>query len=278
MNVGLVLGGGGARGLAHIGALKALKENNITPIAISGCSMGAIIAAFYSSGHSINDMQDIVKHLKYAQFLHFGELGGIIGGQGLEKLLQAHLPESFEDLSIPISMTAVDVQAGSLVVFRSGELVPALRASSALPGLLSPVKHEGRYLVDGGLLNNLPVDIIRSMTLEKVIAVDVSAPPNRALEFEPDKTNLFQNLGAIVTGKKNPLEDLLSRGLTVELFMKAFDIPQRVLSELRISLQPPDLLIEPKLDRQFGIEDFDRAEEAIERGYEATSQALDTWL
>ena len=277
MKIGLVLSGGGARGLAHIGVIKALEEHKITPVAISGCSMGAIIGAFYGAGLNYKAMHSLLKTLKYRQFLHFGELGGLIGGIGLEKLLSKHLPETFKDLSLPLTATAVDVQAGSLVVFRSGKLVPALRASSALPGILSPVKHQGRYLVDGGLLNNLPVDIIRSMTLEPVIAVDVAAPPDRKLDFEPNHPSMLENFSAVVTGKKNPLDDLFKRGLTIELFMKAFDIPQKVLSEMRLSMQPPELMVCPELDPQFGIEDFERYEEAIERGYEAAKQALSSW-
>ena len=193
-------------------------------------------------------------------------------------MLSEHLPKNFEDLALPLSVTAVDVQAGSLVIFRSGGLVPALRASSALPGIISPIKHQGRYLVDGGLLNNLPVDIIRSMTLEPIIAVDVAAPPDRMLEFESNKPSMLETFSAIVKGKKSPLDDLFKRGLTIELFMKAFDVPQRVLTEMRLSMQPPELLIRPDLNKQFGIEDFLRAEEAIQKGYEAASHSLDIWL
>ncbi len=278
MNVGLVLGGGGARGIAHIGVVKALEERSIKPVAISGCSMGAIIGAFYAHGYSSEQMLDVVQNLKYRQFLHLGELGGLVGGLGLEKVLSKHLPETFKDLNLPLSVTTVDVQAGHLMVIRSGKLVIALRASSALPGILSPVKHQGRYLVDGGLLNNLPVDIIRSMTLEPVIAVDVAAPPNRSLEFEPDKPNLLQSFTDMVTGKKNPIDDLFSRGLTIELFMKAFDIPQKVITEMRLSLQPPEVLIRPDIDPQLGIEDFAEYETLIDAGYQAASQELDRWL
>ncbi len=278
MDIGLALSGGGARGLAHIGVFKALEEHKLKPVAISGCSMGAIIGAFYGAGLNSSDMHKFIKSIKYRHFLHLGELGGLVGGIGIEKLLSEQLPESFEDLALPLSVTAVDVQEGSLVVFRSGELVPALRASSALPGIISPIKHQGRYLVDGGLLNNLPVDIIRSMTLEPVIAVDVAAPPNRILRFESDKPSMLETFSAIVKGEKNPLDDLFKRGLTIELFMKAFDVPQRVLTEMRLSMQPPELLIRPDLDKQFGVEDFLKAEEAIQKGYEAASKALEIWL
>lgn len=277
MEIGLVLSGGGARGLAHIGVFKALEEHNVKPVAIAGCSMGAIIGAFYGAGCSAAQMEEITEKINFLKLLDFGEFGGLIGGKGIAELLSSHLPESFSDLSLPLSVTSVDVQAGSLVVFNDGELIPALRATSALPGLLSPVKHQDRYLVDGGLLNNLPVDIIRTMTLKPIVAVDIAAPPHRRLEFEGEKPSMFQNFYSILRGKKNPMADLLHRGLTMELFMKSFDVPQRVLTEMRLSMQPPELLIRPELDSQFGVEDFFRADEAIEQGYLAAKKALEPW-
>jgi NTE family protein len=278
LEVGLVLGGGGARGLAHIGVLRALEEYNIRPVALAGCSMGAIIGAFYAAGYGPDDMVEIIKKLKYRQFFYFGELGGIIGGAGIEAFLSQYLPETFEDLSLPLTVTTVDVQAGRLVVLNRGELISALRASSALPGIISPVKRYERYYVDGGLLNNLPIDVIRTMTMAPVIAVDVGAPPNKHLDFEPEKTSILAHVSDLVRGKKGLLDDVLRRGLTIELFMKAVDIPQKVLTEMRLSLQPPEVLIRPALEPQFGIEDFGRAKEAIKLGYSAAKTSLQDWL
>ncbi|MCB0079184.1 MAG: patatin-like phospholipase family protein, partial [Anaerolineales bacterium] len=164
------------------------------------------------------------------------------------------------------------------VVLRSGPLAPALRASSAIPGIFSPVEHRGFYLVDGGLLNNLPVDVIRTMTLHPVVAVDVAAPPNRKLDFGKDKPTLGQRIEAMVSGQESLLDGLFRRALTVELFMKTFDVPQRVMTEMRLAMQPPDLLIRPRLDPQFGVEDFDRQVEAIEEGYRSAIAAIDRWL
>jgi NTE family protein len=278
LEVGLVLGGGGARGLAHIGVLRALEEFSIKPVALAGCSMGAIISAFYAAQYSPDDMVDIIRKLKYRQFFYFGELGGIIGGHGIEAFLSQYLPDTFEDLSLPLTVTTVDVQDGRLVVLNTGELISALRASSALPGILSPVKRFDRYYVDGGLLNNLPIDIIRTMTMAPVIAVDVGAPPNKKLDFEPEKTSILAHVSDLVRGKKGLLDDVLRRGLTIELFMKAVDIPQKVLTEMRLSLQPPEILIRPALDPQFGIEDFGRAKEAIKLGYTAAKASISAWI
>ncbi|MCB0078556.1 MAG: patatin-like phospholipase family protein [Anaerolineales bacterium] len=278
MEIGLVLGGGGARGSAHIGVIQALEARDLTPVAIAGCSMGAIVGAFCAAGFSAAEMQEIMSELTYQQLLSFGGMGGLIGGRKILTLLERHLPATFEELAHPLHVTTVDVQTGELVVLRSGPLAPALRASSAIPGIFSPVEHRGHFLVDGGLLNNLPVDVIRTMTLHPIVAVDVAAPPNRRLDFGKDKPTLSQRIEAMVSGEESLLDSLFRRALTVELFMKTFDVPQRVMTEMRLAMQPPDLLIRPRLDPQFGAEDFDRQGEAIEAGYRSAIAAIDEWL
>jgi len=204
-------------------------------------------------------------HLRRRDVLDVGKHGGILGTDRLGKYLQERLPETFEELKIPLQVTAVDCQRGTPVVLGKGRLVPALLASSAIPGLLSPVFHEGRVLLDGGVLNNLPVDVIRGMTVRRVVAVDVAVPPDRDLDFK-DERSLLARLGAAF--------DPSQRRLTVELFLKSFDIPLRVLTETRIALHPPDLLVRPALDPHFTREDFDRVNEAVEEGYRAAREAI----
>jgi NTE family protein len=295
MDVGLVLGGGGARGYAHIGVLRALSEHDCQPVAISGCSMGGLIGAFFAAGFRSDDILALIEDTNFLNLLDMGVRGGLLGSGKLEKLLRKHLPERFDDLTLPLAVTCVDVQQGELVVLRQGDLVSALLASAALPGILAPVLRDGRYLIDGGLLNNLPVDVIKTMTLAPVIAVDVSAPPNRKLAFVEDDTNdrfqgLFsggasseafssafseamQGLADNFKGMFSPAE-WFKRSLTIELFMKSFDVPQAVLTEMRLALQPPALLIQPALDLQFGVEDFERLEEGVDAGYQAATALL----
>lgn len=260
----LVLGGGGARGLAHIGVVRAVEEAGLRVRALAGCSMGGIVGAFVASGADADAMEAFARSIRYESLLAFGELGGIVGGAGIEKLLEAELPGAFEDLELPLLVTAVDVQAGELMVLNEGSLVPALRATSALPGLLAPVRHDGRILVDGGLLNNLPVDLARTLGACPVVAVDVAAPPDRELRFD-DERGLWDRM-------KDALQP--QRALTVELFMKAFDVPQALVTQLRLAMTPPDLLIRPRLGRDFGIEQFGRLDEALEAGLAAGREAL----
>jgi NTE family protein len=264
--IGLVLGGGGARGLAHVGVLKALDESGFSPDAVAGCSMGAIVGAMVGKGLNTGDIARAFEDLHPHELLDFGAMGGIIGGKRIEKKLAEYLPATFEELQCPLKVTAVDVQTGQLVIFGSGPLVPALRATSALPGILSPMPHLGRTFIDGGLLNNLPVDVIRTMTLSPIVAVDVSAPPNRHLDFEHHQ-GIFERL------KKLSRREF--RTLTIELFMKSFDIPASLITEMRLAITPPELLIRPDLDVNFGVEDIHRAREAYEAGYRATVEALE---
>lgn len=268
--IGLVLGGGGARGTAHLGVIKALDELGYVPDAIAGCSMGAIVGAMICSGMRHEEVAGAFMELQAHELLDFGAMGGIIGGDKIAKKIAGYVPGTFDELEIPLKVTAVDVQSGRLVVFGTGPLVPALRASSSLPGILSPTVHEGRTFIDGGLLNNLPTDVVRTMTHSPVVAVDVAAPANRKLDFEHHK-GLFEKLKQLRRGE--------FRTLTIELFMKSFDIPAQAITEMRLAMNPPELLIRPHLDVNFGVEDIGRAKEAYETGYQAARDALepDDW-
>jgi NTE family protein len=267
MEIGLVLGGGGARGSAHVGALRALEERGHRVVALAGCSMGAMVGACYAAGMSPRRMIELAASVRRRDFLRPGEHGGLLGSEAIGEFLAEQLPDDFEDLRIPLQVTTVDLQQGELVILNSGPLVPALLASSAIPGLLSPVLVDGRVMGDGGLLNNLPVDVIRTMTTQPVVAVDVAAPPNRELVLE-DSRGFMERVRSIIEWER--------RWLTIELFMKTFDIPQRVITEMRLSLQPPDLLVRPPLPLDLKLEDFNRFDEGVRIGYDAAIRALET--
>jgi NTE family protein len=264
MKIGLVLSGGGARGFAHIGVLRSLVRHGIEPVAVAGCSIGGIVGGLIAAGRGPDEIHEILRHLKPWELLDWSRMGSLIGGKGIAHHLQLYLPATFADLDIPLAVTAVDLQEGKLVVFREGPLLPALRATSSLPGIISPEKHGGRLLIDGGLLNYLPVDVIRSLTHAPVLAVDVAQPPNRRIPVEEP---FLKRVTEIVRGRKRPL--------TFELFMKAFDIPATRLTEMRLALNPPELLIRPDLDPDLKTEDFMRLDEAVEVGYRAAEAALE---
>ncbi|MEN8006025.1 MAG: patatin-like phospholipase family protein [Candidatus Krumholzibacteriota bacterium] len=264
MKIGLVLGGGGARGFAHVGVLKSLEKRGIEPVAIAGCSMGGIVGALIAAGIDSGGILEIVEKLKPWKLLDVGRMGSLIGGRGMAHQMEEYLPATFEELNIPLAVTAVDLQEGKLVVLSEGPLPPALRGTSSIPGIISTEQHDGRYLIDGGLLNNLPVDVIRSLTNRPVVAVDVASPPDRHI---PMDHNLLDQARDIIKGNKRPL--------TFELFMKAFDIPAAMLTDSRLALNPPEILVKPRLDPDLKTEDLKRYAEAIDAGFVAAEAALD---
>ncbi len=260
LKAGLVLSGGGARGYAHIGVLRSIEKRGIQVDAIAGCSMGGIIGALHAAGFEADKIRDLFEGLDLIGLLDRSGMGGLIGGKGVTRHLEKHLPQSFEDLEIPLAVTAVDVQRGRLVVLNRGKLMPALRATSALPGIFAAVRHAGRVLIDGGLLNNLPVDVIRTMTFAPVVAVDASAPADRQIVFE-DERSLWEKVRTPLMRGRRPL--------IFEMLMKSIDIPQAPLTSMRLSLNPPEVLIRPGLSPDFKIEDYTRLDEAVEVGFEA---------
>jgi NTE family protein len=261
--IGLVLGSGGARGYAHIGVLRAIEKHGLEVTAIAGCSMGGIIGAQLAAGYSSERIHEMWKRLDVIKLIDRSTMGGLIGGRGITRHLERHLPRTFEELKIPVAVTATDVQRGKLVVLRSGDLARALRATSALAGLFAPVTLEGRILVDGGILNGLPVDVIRTLTEAPVVAVDVLPPPDREIAFT-DERPAWEKV-------RHPFR---GRPLIFEMLMKAIEIPQAPLTSIRLSLNPPEVLIRPALDPDLKLEDFRRFDEAVEAGFEAADAKL----
>ena len=264
IEVGLVLGGGGARGYAHIGVIKALEERKVNAVAVAGCSMGGIVGALYCSGRSADVMLERARNFKFSEFIDRGDTAALMRTNRLEKVMSEALPATFEELAVPFKVTACDIQEGVQVVIDQGDLPAAVRATISLPGVFPPARMGDRILLDGGLVNNLPVDIIRAMTPKPVIAVDVGAPPDRKLNF--DKHNSWYEFIKTRTFK---------RPLIMEIAMKAYDIPQRLLTDARVALNPPDIFVRPPIDPEIKVEDFDMWEQPYEAGLTAMRKALD---
>lgn len=170
MNVGLVLSGGGTRGIAHLGLLKVFDEIGLKPSVISGSSSGAIIGALYASGYTPDEILEIIKQIKLLKILRPAlRKTGLLKMDVTETLYHQFITKnSFEELSIPLIVTATDLQLGATEYFSTGELIRPLMASSSVPVLFDPVRIGGRCYVDGGLLNNFPVEILRDKC-EKII-------------------------------------------------------------------------------------------------------------
>lgn len=272
--IGLVLGGGGALGLAHIGVLQALEEQRIPIDCIGGTSMGSIIAGLYASGLAPDEIADVMISLdwwdvmkdqtpyrdldfrrkedssRYLMDLELGLRGfrvlfphGLASGQKFNNLMQsltvnAAGVSSFDKLNIPFRAIATDLRSGEAVVLDRGNLATAMRASMAVPGVFTPVALDGKLLVDGGLANNIPVDVVKAMGADVIIAVDVGAS-----EAKAGQRSEFNSLG-----------DIISR---------TYAIMQRPKDDAR--RKAADLLIEPDLGA-LAASDFHRASELIPCG------------
>lgn len=191
--IGLALSGGFARGMAHIGVIKVLEENRIPIHAIAGSSVGSVIGGAYASGTTVAEME------KKASAIHFSDFGrwtvsrlGLASNARMEQLLRrCFCVSTFEELRIPLAVTATDITSGEPVVFRSGDLVEPVRASCAYPALFLPVEIDGRTLIDGAFSSPVPVAPLLEMGATHVIAVNLEAHPLPA----PVPTNLFQMIG-----------------------------------------------------------------------------------
>ena len=184
--IGYALGGGAARGLSHIGVLKALEEHNIFPDIVTGTSIGALIGALYAGGIKIGDIEQFALRLDFKRLVLLADmtlpLSGLIGGKRVISLLKSILGDlTFSHLKYDFACVATDIKTGEQVIIRDGSLIEAIRASISLPGIFTPVCIKGRYLVDGGLINEVPVSVCREMGAEYVIGVNVIPEPGRMM-------------------------------------------------------------------------------------------------
>jgi len=196
MKIGYALGGGAARGLAHIGVLKVLCENGISPDIIAGTSIGAIIGGLYAGGLAPIEIEQLVLGLDWKKLLYLMDmtlpLNGLLQGKRVVSLLKSILGNTtFSQLRCDFACVATDIISGEQVVLRDGSLIEAVRASISIPGIFTPVAHNGRYLVDGGLVNTVPVSVCREMGAQYVIGVNVIPEPIKVM-CNSNKNQQFQ--------------------------------------------------------------------------------------
>lgn len=187
--LGLALGSGGARGVAHIGLLQALLDNGIKPQCISGCSMGSVVGSCYAVGMSPKQMMDEVMALKMMDLMDPGinalYKGTLFKSKKLAATLGRYLGHiNFDALSIPFSCIAADIITGDKIVYDKGEVLPAVQASSSIPLVFSPIQDNGRLICDGGIVCRVPVEEVRALGADVVLAMDVLAPLSRDVKID----------------------------------------------------------------------------------------------
>jgi NTE family protein len=248
--IGLALGSGAARGLAHIGVLKSLQSMGIRIDMISGTSMGALVGAIFAKGEEIDLMKDLANDLgaKRLSFLTEPTLSrtGLISGLKINNMLKSIFGDmDFQELKIPFACSATDIENGREVVIDRGQVREGVRASCTIPVILAPIKIEGRYLVDGALVNPLPADLLKKMGADIIIAVNV-AP----LEYDN-----FNNNDIKKDRRKNP--NILSIAFqTVNIIAS-----QRLLA----CMDHADIIISPQVNH-ISRGDFHRVDELIRQG------------
>lgn len=258
---GMALGGGGARGYAHIGVMRVLQREGFTPSVIAGTSMGSLVGAFFAAGLEADHVQEIIGQVSFWKLLDLNPFKDMLSFGELRKLMEPHVPRTFEELPIPYSVTASDLITGTEVYFREGDLFEAIRASIAYPGAINPIWVGNRLLSDGGILNQIPVDAVRFMGAERVIAVDVT--PLEALNELPQKKSWW--------------DQVFRRGIEVnpiQTVFRAVEIMQIRLAEVKLAVSRPDIILRPKLEG-IGLFGFQQVEEAIKDGEAATEASLE---
>lgn len=277
--VALALGGGGARGWAHIGVLKAIDEVGIPISMIAGTSIGALTGSCYLSD-TLDELEDFARSLTKSSMLRYMDFtlraSGIISGDKLGAIMNQHLEGvTFEDLKKPFVAVATDINQGHEVWLKDGPVVPAVRASYALPGVFLPVEHMGRQFVDGALVNPVPVSVCRAYEPDVVIAINLNSELfGRATVVQPSFYDVHeQEVTEMETKKSGWLPFVSSNSKAkqnqlgiMSVMFESFNIIQDRVSRARLAGDPPDYTVRPKL-KNVSIADFYKAEEAIELGY-----------
>jgi NTE family protein len=236
--IGLALGSGGARGFAHLGVIKVLQEEGIPIDMIAGSSMGALVASFYAAGIDLNQLYRLSTAFRRKYYLDFTvPKMGFIAGNRVKELVRIFTQnKNIEQLTIPVAIVATDLMSGEKVVFTSGPVADAVRASIAIPGIFVPAKMNGRILVDGGVVDRVPVSVVKDMGADIVIAVDVSQ-----VKRDEEITSIF------------------------DVIMQSIDIMQKELVSYREIAS--DIMIRPQV-QVYSSKSFTNIEEIIQLGEE----------
>jgi NTE family protein len=282
--IGLALGAGGARGWAHIGVIRALADAGVKPDVVSGTSMGALVGAAYAAGE-LERLEGWAKSLGRKDVLglmDFTLRGGLIRGVKLFDFFRARVADrELTALPLPFGAVATELTTGREVWLREGSMFDAVRASIAIPGVFSPVLREGQLLVDGGLVNPVPVSLCRALGADVVIAVDLGWAKlgyfreRRDARFPPKPARDANDLAwwervlrLAAVGKEEPSDSMPS---VLAVFITSIDIMQVRIGRSRQAGDPADALLTPILPG-IGMMDWHRAAEVIDEGYAVTER------
>ena len=270
--LGLVLGGGAARGFAHIGAYRAMVEAGVPIDWVGGTSIGAVMGAPIAQGLPPDEVVSTAR-LAFVKGKPFGDLTlpvlSLLRGRRMERLIAEHLVGDIEDLPIPFFCVSSNLGQGTPHIHTRGGLVTALRASVSLPGVFPPAVVDGQLTIDGGILDNLPVDVMRRQPVGKVVAVDVTSRQSYEVEYDA-----VPSPWAVLAGRFLPFAKRYRVPSLMSLMLKATEIG--TMAAVRASGERADLLLRPPVSR-FSLTDVLSFDEIVEAGYQYTRQVLENW-
>lgn len=286
MKIGLALGAGAARGWTHLGIIDGLEALGIKIDIVTGCSIGAYVGAAYASGNlpKLKEWAFELSDWQVLRLLGVGiSRGGLASGEQVFKLLADEFSAAhFNEMQKPFALTATDLYSGREVIFKEGEVVEAVRASCAIPALFPPVKFNGRWLVDGAVVNPVPVNLCRSLGADFVIAVNLSADFRPEMLDKNTQAHIKAQQKTDETLAKNqsflrswfspePKDDAPTPPGIMSVMSNSLDIMQARVTRSRLAGDPPDILIEPHL-RDVGLLEFEKAQELYAAGKEAVDR------
>ena len=297
--VGLALGSGSSRGWAHIGVLEALEEYHVPIHYLAGSSIGAYVGAIYAGG-GLESLKQFALSMDWRKVLSYVDVvfpkSGFLDGKKVAELYRMHASaETFSDLDIPLTIVATDLDTGEQVLLDSGSLVEAIRASISVPGVLTPYHYNDRWLVDGGLVEPTPVQVVRNMGAEVVIAVDLNTglvsryrKQTHNAEFEAATARVeaerkevvarwVKEYGQVEQRLRRKIRQWFSKTNTrphiIDVIGSSVGIMQEQISRVHLAINPPDVLIQPRLG-DLKMFDFDQADRSIQEGYRRTVEKI----
>ncbi|HKJ70023.1 MAG TPA: patatin-like phospholipase family protein [bacterium] len=284
MKVGVALGSGGARGLAHIGVLRALDDLEIPIHCLSGSSMGAVVGAAYASSRSVEKIETLVRSFSWRSliklFLPTISREGLVGGDKIIEMLEENLGVTrFSELHLPLALETTDLRTGDLWTLSEGDLITAIRASISIPLVFTPVRMDGKILVDGGLVSPVPVKAARELGADFVIGVNV-LPRNRSWlseanlkkHFDPGESSRSRVLSRLFAQQRSEKTHKERRDADLGFMMiltQTVGISIAKLANFQLQVEQPDLLLEPDT-AEINIYDFHRGNEIIDKAYQLT--------
>ena len=280
-NVALALSSGGARGLAHIGAIEELEAQGYNITSIAGCSMGALVGGVYAAG-KLNEFREWMKTIdrkKMLSLIDFSlSLNHIVKGTRIIEAIMEFVPDvNIEDLPIPYCAVATDLKAGKEVLFNKGSLFQAIRASISLPSFYEPVQRDDMILIDGGVINPLPLNRVKRQAGDILVGIDVSGHDYKAQWDEQQRLTAIQKSDASL--KTKILDMLIPDNIDFNYYTvlsRASSLMIRQNSILMAQLMNPDILIDIQMNR-YGTFDFDKSEKLIAIGRQKTLPAIDKY-